>query len=253
VATDSNETLHFEFDPDQLTLGQLMRIEGQLSAVIRSVAADVAHERDAVGWVVDSIRSGSPIAYALRAIPRNERIARASLSETVRAIVDGFGTLEKGSERPAHFPDEAVENASYLADALGKQVRSIRVWAGGKINQAAVEITKAVVAHADALLRQEVVSSLGTVEGRLEALSIHGKMYFNVYDDLTNDRIECLFAQSDIAAEDIGAAIGKRVAVFGTLIHRDDGKLIKATAEDLEIFPDPDRLPTVDDVAGILA
>ena len=95
--------------------------------------------------------------------------------------------------------------------------------------------------------------SFGTVEGHLETLSVDDKRCFNIYDDLTKEKIECLFATSDIETEEIGRAVGRRVSVRGEIIYRKSGERIRVRAEELEVFPREEELSTIGDVLGILA
>jgi hypothetical protein len=96
------------------------------------------------------------------------------------------------------------------------------------------------------------LTSIGTVEGYLEGLNIHGaSRYFSVYDDLTGERIQCHFPHR-IKPDDIGLAIDKRVAVQGEIRYRETGEIVSVNAFSLDVFPSEDKLSTADEVLGIL-
>jgi hypothetical protein len=244
--------LHLEIDPDEITLGQLIKLEGIASRLIREVGSEVARvPMDAIKWVVDSVRSGSPITYELRPTANPEEVPAPALERAVHAITDGLAALARNNAtRPEFFNDEALERARDLGKALGDHVRSVKLF-NGQPSLPHGEITKLTVANVEAILAEDEYEALGTVEGRLEAVNVHNRNYFNVYDDLTGARMECQFG-SDIPAEEVGAAIGKRVGVFGTLVSRESGRVVRVRVTELEVFPTPDHLPSLDDIEGIV-
>lgn len=243
--------LHLEIDPDEITLGQLIKLEGITSRLIREVGAEVTRApRDAIRWVVESVRSGSPIVYELRPTADQEQIPPAILRDAVAAITAGMARLAgDASSRPKFFNDEALERARDLGNELGDRVRAVTFYNG---NGPRAEVTKRTVANVEAILAQDEYEALGTVEGRLEAVNVHSRNYFNVYEDLTGRRVECQFG-SGIPVEEIGAAIGKRVGVYGILVSRESGRVVRVRVDEVDVFPDPDHLPSIDDVEGIAA
>lgn len=242
------DVLQFEVDVDDVTLGQLLHVENVAWGLIREVTAEVVKAPPgAVQWVVESVRSGSPITYTLR--PEGNGVASPeALREAVTALARGVRELDAGASRPIGFNDEALERARDLGRALSERIRGFRFAAEGEVGK----LTERVSANASAVLETDVFEALGSVEGRLEAVNVHRKRYFNVYDDLRGRKVECLFGGSGIPASEIGAAIGRRVSVFGTLYSRADGRVFRARVKDLDVFPEAEDLPNSDDVAGIV-
>jgi hypothetical protein len=244
--------LHLEIDPEEITLGQLIRLESIASRLIREVGAEVGRVPiEAIKWVVDSVRSGSPITYELRPTASAEEVPAPVLERAVHAITNGLAALAKNNAaRPPFFNDEALERARDLGKELGDHVRSVKLF-NSQPTLPPGEITKLTVANVEAILAEDSYEALGTVEGRLEAVNVHSRNYFNVYDDLTGARIECQFG-ADMPAEEIGAAIGKRVGVYGTLVSRETGRVVRVRVAEIEVFPSPEHLPALDDIEGIV-
>lgn len=92
--------------------------------------------------------------------------------------------------------------------------------------------------------------TIGSVEGTLEAISIHGQPYFNVFDAVTGHAVRCNFPQNIFEAAK--AALGKRVLVRGVILSRPDGKRTSVRVRELEVFPDASELPTVEMMRGVL-
>lgn len=95
------------------------------------------------------------------------------------------------------------------------------------------------------------VESIGTVEGSLEGLIIHGKRRFLIFDPLTGHRVTCYFTER-VEWETVLKAFGKRVAVSGFLRSRRSGEKVSISATRLYEFPPDDELPRADAVRGAL-
>lgn len=220
------------------------------------LAAEVARERagrgrrEPVTWVVSGVKVGS---VELLARPRSNRddISDEILPQIVHTIADGLHKLQREPKRPPYFTDAALQSARALAEVLKDQPDTPRI----EDEDVVASIGVPMVKNIDAILTRDetTLHSIGTVEGRLETLQLHAKRYFNLYDELTGDRIECHFGER-IDVADIADAIkqGGRVSVYGRMVLGRDGKVKKALAESLELLPDPTTLPKAADVRGIL-
>src|SRR5487761_1821994 len=226
--------LRLELETAALTLGHLMRVEQIVAALIREVGgAVVGGDADSVRWYVESVTSGS-IRFELRPEPATDAVSYSRMPDVVHAVAGGLALLERAAE---------------LADQVGRGLPAIRVG-----NAAApVELTAQLKANVTKVLgSRRFVESIGTVEGRLETVSVHERSYFNVYDDLTGERIECHFS-SDLTPPEVGRWVGRRVAVTGTIRYRTTGEIVSVQADELYVFPEPESLPSATDVLGILA
>lgn len=241
--------LRLELETAALTLGHLMRVEQIVAALIREVGgAVVGGDADSVRWYVESVTSGS-IRFELRPEPATDAVSYSRMPDVVHAVAGGLALLEREAERPPFFSDQALERAAELADQVGRGLPAIRVG-----NAAApVELTAQLKANVTKVLgSRRFVESIGTVEGRLETVSVHERSYFNVYDDLTGERIECHFS-SDLTPPEVGRWVGRRVAITGTIRYRTTGEIVSVQADELYVFPEPESLPSATDVLGILA
>ncbi len=164
----------------------------------------------------------------------------------ISAVVGGLASLDEKAVRPRYFNDQALREAKALAnlatDEMGIVVKNGAVSA---------EATKRLMTHVD-----EVIGagreSIGTVEGKLQALNIHERPpRFAIFDLLSDDRIECFFGEH-VTLEEVMGGIGRRVAVTGVIKTRPTGERVSIDVRSLRTFPPEDELPTPDDVRGIL-
>ena len=122
----------------------------------------------------------------------------------------------------------------------------------GLFKGARARLTTRLIANVEQVLGEDE-RSVGTVEGALEAVNVHGQSSkFNVYDALTGSKVECHFTAS-VTLDDLRPAIGRRVAVRGLIRSRPDGRPVSIDAEELHVFPAEEELPSPEDVYGILS
>lgn len=100
----------------------------------------------------------------------------------------------------------------------------------------------------EAVLAPEI-ESIGTVEGNLEGLIIHGKRRFLIFDPVAGRQVTCYFTER-VEWETVLKAFGTRVAVSGFLRSRRSGEKVSIQATRLYVFPPDDELPRAETVRG---
>ena len=92
--------------------------------------------------------------------------------------------------------------------------------------------------------------AFGSLEGRLEALTVHGAIEFSICDSITNRRIRC-----DCSRETLDVAIkhfGKRVSVSGEIRFNARGEATSMKVD--EVHPlGTGPLPQAKDILGLFA
>ena len=117
--------------------------------------------------------------------------------------------------RPPHFSDAALRSAKSLVSATKDGAGRLAVF--GKSNGAAVRrvtVSKRLTAHVDELIGFSSVAT-GSLEGTLEAMTIHGSIAFSIYDSITDRRTQC-----NCSRKTLNFAIkhfGERVSVSGEI------------------------------------
>jgi len=236
--------------PVGTSMAQLIQAQTTFLNLLREVSRSVAGTvDDPVDWVVERV-SESSADYALAPRQLVKTLPPGSLHEMAEAVPNGIATLQRGAERPRYFSERALELATSLSTVLPASAAPIRTHNGS----GEVEITKAAGLHARRILDQPYVSEIGTVEGRMETLNVHGRRQFVIFDELTAARIECQFGHR-VASAAIAAGIERRVAVTGEIRSREWGEIISVIVASggFEVLPLDDDLPTSDAVLGILA
>ena len=238
--SSNDQDLLYLLLPLDVPLNQLINAETHFLRLAQSVATEFSTDPNAVTWVFDHFREGS-LDLAVRAQPRLDEPAAIDIARIVDAVASGVRLIEQEATRPPFFTDAALQHAKDLALLDGVRVQN------GRVGSA---LTDKLRRHVDEVFGQEL-EEIGTVEGKIESLTVHGRRVFNLYEPISGDKIECHFGYR-IPSEEIGRAVEKRVAVHGIITYR-SGQIARMKAQTLEVFPALEDLPTADEVFGILA
>ena len=171
----------------------------------------------------------------------------------VSVFVQGMEKIADRPIRPDYFSDEALIKAKHLAGLLDGNVDRIAVRGTirGKLSDQ-IPITQKIAAHVDELIGVRRVS-LGSVEGKLELISIHGGPYFNIYDQLTGRRVKCACDREVLNKLTDHRNLGKRILVYGEIREDARGRADSIKMETYRFLRERDELPQVDDIRGIFA
>jgi hypothetical protein len=226
--------------PLRVPFNQVLIAGDHFLRLSQSVTGEVLPERgNDVIWVFDNFNEGS-LDLIVRPEPVTSELALA-MPRVVHAIASGIRMVEREAKRPDYFNDVALLHLKNLARLEGVRVNTGKVGA---------PITAAARNNVDRIIGEEQ-EEWGSLEGRIESLTVHRERSFNLYDPINEERIECSFGYR-IPTETVGLAVEKRVAVYGRIVYR-GGKIVRMRAEEIEVFPAADQLPTAEEVFGILS
>ena len=91
--------------------------------------------------------------------------------------------------------------------------------------------------------------ALGSVQGRLETISLHRRATFHVYDTVTQRAVRCIFDAASI--EKVKDALGSRVLVSGTVVRNRIGQPLQVQEPTLTLLPSEDELPSIESLIGV--
>lgn len=222
-------------------LRSLVNVSQKFAGLIEEIAKDYTGVQRGVRWIVE-VERGS-VRLPLRAEAAAENVSPSAVREIGHVVAGGLSQLETAPSRPPHFSDRALGLAKELAncatDDLQIAVRNGTV--GGKL-------TKQLSVNAEKVLGSPQ-ESLGTIEGRLEALSLHGSKDFSVWPP-GGTAIKCLFGSRLDLERDVLPAVNKRVAAHGRIKTRPNGERISVEVDELRVIGG--EPVSADDVRGIL-
>ena len=126
--------------------------------------------------------------------------------------------VAEGNPPRSNLELRAIERISEFKRNLRNGLTAFRLDAPRTGDQA--KITPTVVQIAEKILARS--NTVGAIEGRMDAVNIHGRHRFTIYDAVTGTGTVCHFRHEML--NDVIQAIGKKVLVAGKLRRDFDGK-----------------------------
>lgn len=246
--TDQNDDpiIGLDLEGPRVTLDQLIEAAEAILTILRDV--DTATTKRAGGaheWVVRALAGGSAHLEVIPE-PKDADVPFRVRHRVVQNVAKGMATIADRAEMPPFFSKRALEAARKLNSlVVDGGIHEVLL----RVNGERIRVDRTLAKHVGDVVEGDL-KTIGSIEGLLETISIHGQRYFNVYDEVTGRAMRCLFPERDQAK--VSQALGKRVLVRGVLRSQRIGEFTSMKVESLETFPDPSELPTVEMMREIL-
>ena len=190
-------------------------------------------------WVVTELSIGS-VSVAVKRRTDDGRLG----TRVSEQWVSGLRRIEREGVTPPYLSHDGMRQTRALLKIIGnKGVSGIEVASDADSE----ELSAKASANVDQLL-PEAYTSVGSIEGRLEDISIHGKAKYVVYHDRTRRAINCTFPLSQLAT--VKDALGERVNVYGIIHWNPKGEQLRVEEGDLRILGPQSELPTIEEIGG---
>ncbi|HUY98610.1 MAG TPA: hypothetical protein VMW47_13520 [Verrucomicrobiae bacterium] len=214
--------LRIDGPPGAIAASVLARVLTESVAILNDLRIAVTHSQTHITWFVDGLKTGSA-EVLLVAAPKKD-IGETELDRISRAYVDGLDTVETGEALPPYLSEKSLDRIKRMASPLGQGAEALLVSANDNGTARFARVTRHAVANIKALMAPRS-QALGSVTGRLEAISLHYKTpKFHIYDDLANRPVGCHFPEESLEA--VKAGLGKRVRIGGTVTRNAKGQAI---------------------------
>ncbi len=237
------KSLTLDIEGSQLSFEKFFQAQKQLAKLLHEVDRAIANnKRPAVDWIIAKVHGGS-VHLTLEGVPK-EKVEPSHIAEVLEVVEKGIATIVERPERPPYFSDKALESTKALAKLVEKEFFAIQL----SVNSQRTELNQHIVVNVDEIIGGKY-KSFGTVEGILKAIDVSRRPFFRVYDLLTNRSVSCYFQKHSL--DDIKDALEKRVAISGLITSREDGEKISIQVEEINVFPNENELPTIEEMIGI--
>ena len=93
-------------------------------------------------------------------------------------------------------------------------------------------------------------TAIGSLEGTLEAVTIHDTVAFSIYEAITNRRVECKCDRETL--DSATRYSGKRVSVSGLVSYNEQGAATSIKVDEVRTLGNA-RLPQAKDIRGLFS
>ncbi len=222
-------------------LRHVVSASATFASLLNEVAESYAGAPKPVKWYVE-VHPGS-VRLPIRAEPAKATVTPSAIKQIPPLIGEGIERLAREAVRPDYFSDKALQQLKALANLASDDLPLSVLNGHGRI-----PLTAQLVANADKVLGAPR-ASIGTVEGRLDALNIHGSKELSIWQE-DGSKVRCFFGGHLDLERDVLPAVGKRVAARGEIKSRPTGERLSVTVRRLRVIGADTA--SADEVRGIL-
>lgn len=234
-------SLHGDFIPFDIFTTAI----SDLSEILYEVDLSLSG-RETIQWGIRSLRSRDK---AIEAIPRvlHKDLADKS-SIIVPTVLRGIRQIRQKAMRPSHFSDDALESARDLSQVMNGFVKKIAITGSvdGRLGRP-IFLNSQVALHVGKVIGPRY-TTLGSIEGMLEMISVRRYGQFGIRHSLTNRSVKCRFPYEML--EQVKAALGKRVIAEGIVHYNAQNDPVRVDVEWIRTFAMESELPSIEQIGG---
>lgn len=202
-------------------------------------------------WYVSGLHSNGGLSIEvlskLKPPPRRKKLLQIDPDiggRVAGSLVTGFDNVENLGVSPPYLSLYGLQRLNDMLHVL--EQNGARGYRTTDLQQdRTVTLTQHAIENVRALLPTKR-KTIGSVEGKLEAISIHKSKKFVVYDALTKKAITCEFA--DKMLDTVKDALGHRVLVSGMVHWNAKSEPKRVDADNIRLLGQ--HLPSTSDLSG---
>jgi hypothetical protein len=246
--------LRFEIkgEPDSVSLETYAQATHQVIGILRELDTAISrHSSGTLNWYVSRLNNNGTLLLEVLSKQRQAKRKRAEVPdfapEVAASFVTGLENIECHGTSPPYLTDTGMRKVQGMVSLIHKNGAKGFVASIPEV-QRSVEVSDKASKTISELLPVKT-EAVGSVEGRLEAISIHGGKKFVIYHSISKKAVNCRFEQEGIM-EKVIQSLGSRVIVSGEIFSNAKGEPVKVAVSDFGLIEGTGRLPTVAELTG---
>ncbi len=243
-------TIYFRVgEKDEITLDEFLAAGKDFLELLRELDASVSQEQSgSVRWTVSFLSKNSPPEIGVTAQRRPNR--KDYSVDVQRAAIQGSLALKDRGERPLEYSDAALSVLQRIADKsikLGPSLIFTRE--KGRLDQQESRIDIGTSQRVQEFTAPRS-RAWGTLIGRLDTITVRSGTEFRIIDEETKCPVRCRFDETQL--NQVKELLGHRVMASGTIHANNIGSPLRLEVEGQVSTVDPQELPTIDQMIGLV-
>ncbi len=192
-------------DDESASVGLLLKSLHDISRLLRDVDYAVYGAKNRHRWVVHELKSSAP---SITLQPEQGD------GEAVQAIGAGLHAITTGTDQPPpYFTEQVLEDLKGMRRLFGgkSKARSMSVL----VNHEETATIRRDIAEKASRILTAGYHNLGSLEGTLEAINVHGRPTVTIWDRVSRSPVRCLIPKSDEWIAHVKSLLARRVLVTG--------------------------------------
>ena len=239
-------------DPDSVSFPTFSFATSRFLQILNELARAVTTKGEgSVTWYVSDLSSNGSLCVELFSKLKPPRQARHKIRdfapEIANSFVVGFENIELHGASPPYLSQSGIEKLQSLLGLLhdnGAQGFTATAIDSNK----SIRVSEKASETLNELLPTKH-QELGSVEGRLETLTIHRSKQFIIYHSITKKGVTCHIDDDDVFAI-AQSNLGSRVVVLGNVSFNARTEPVSIKVDGLRILTEDASLPRAVDLTG---
>ncbi len=229
-------------------LQEFVRATGNFLGLLQEVDSSVAERKSGnLRWRVTTLQNNpSPI---IGVTPSLRRAVRDTSEIVGRQVIANIDSLTARGERNKFLSDAALTRVERIAKTAPKMGASAIYTDVRDSRTLTTTVTIKTLSQVQDLTSPKSVS-FGTVVGNLDTISVHRGLEFRVWDEESKRPVRC-YLQPKQKAQAM-ELLGVRVLVTGMVKADRYGRPLSMTVETFDSILNPTRLPTIEEMRGLI-
>lgn len=233
----------------RLSLNSFLGVLDNSLYVLRDLDKRISEERSGtMQWFITRVWEGNSVELELE-----PRVLRGQIDRRRPVLVgftDGVEQIVKEGTTPRYFDWDDLVHVRNIVRQFGRDGLEGVVYSVEEYDKR-TNLTREAGSNVESLLG-EYSHALGSIEGRIELISIHTRYkHFNIYQDVTQKAIRCNLPE-EYESDVFKAAEGRRrVISTGLISYNRKGEPIRILLKKpLRFLKEEESLPSIKDMLG---
>ena len=229
-----------------ISLDAFLLVLRESHAILKELDRAASQQRNGtLTWGISGLKAGSAVVEAQSRVIRGEEDFGPQVA---RSFVDGIHTIQTEAITPALFSLDSLTSIRRIVRSLGTEgVSALKVDAP-ELDRS-VQLSSEATSNVEALIGIRH-KRIGSVEGKLELISIHGTgRRFNVYHAITRRAVRCNLTKE--MENEVIRNLGRRVIVSGIVSYNTRGEPVGVNVDRMRVLKEEKDLPRIGDIIGM--
>lgn len=199
-------------DTESVSVRLFLKTIEDIDRLIRDVDYVITREKGRRRWIISEMHSSN---LTITISPVLDEPA------TIDAIMNGVKRITAGTvEPPTHFTEQVLDDLKRMRRLFKGRDRAKRLVLSSNGKESVVD--RDIEEKTDRILK-EGFWNLGSLEGNLEALNLHGQPTFTIWERVSGAPVRCSFPKESAWTERIKDHLEKPVLVIGRVNYFRNG------------------------------
>jgi hypothetical protein len=233
---------------DRISVHELVQSIRNVLGILEDLDASISQRKSgSMRWEVAVLRKDSPPLIGIEGCLISHKVADPT-PLIQREVLNGLRDLTKAPERSRYYSDSVlgkIRNLAYQSKRLGP----LKVYTEEIDVKQETVINESTFKNIEQLIGVKY-KGFGSVIGSLDAITVHKRNEFRIWNENTGKPVTCLFGHKML--EKVKDSLQQKVLVYGEVNSNQRGEPVSILVDGIEPRSPKLDLPTIKEMSGLV-